>query len=323
MNKSVKIGLIVAACLVLAGCVLFTAALGAADWDLKKLGTAEYGKESFELNDAFSRISIRSDTSDITFLPSEDGKCRVELYGPENALRSVTVTDRTLVIEVKAPENWLDRFTLFSFDAPSMTVYLPGAEYEKLDVEESTGDIRIPKDFAFGQVQIGLSTGDIDWAASASGEIRIEGSTGDILLHGTSAGSLVLKVSTGRVELKSVDCKAQIDLSVTTGKNVLTDVSCRELVSTGNTGDISLKNVIAVEQIRLERSTGDVRLEACDASALSIVTTTGDVSGTLLSSKLFRTQTGTGRVDVPDTSAGGECFIRTTTGDIKMSCQKN
>ena len=68
----------------------------------------------------------------------------------------------------------------------------------------------------------------------------------------------------------------------------------------------------------LRRSTGDVELNACDAGGLSLKTTTGDVTGTLLSEKVFITDTSTGDVSVPKTTSGGKCEISTTTGDIRI-----
>ena len=48
-------------------------------------------------------------------------------------------------------------------------------------------------------------------------------------------------------------------------------------------------------------------------------THTGDVSGNLLSDKVFITETDTGRIDVPKTTTGGKCEIKTDTGDIRIS----
>ena len=47
-------------------------------------------------------------------------------------------------------------------------------------------------------------------------------------------------------------------------------------------------------------------------------TGTGNVTGSLLTEKIFLTETGTGRVEVPQTATGGKCQIRTGTGDIRI-----
>jgi len=48
-------------------------------------------------------------------------------------------------------------------------------------------------------------------------------------------------------------------------------------------------------------------------------TDTGDIRGSLLSSKVFLADSGTGKVDVPKTVTGGKCQVHTDTGDIKIT----
>ena len=105
-------------------------------------------------------------------------------------------------------------------------------------------------------------------------------------------------------------------INVSTGKTNLTDIKCKSLISDGSTGDFSLKNVIATEKFSIERSTGDVKFDDCDANEIWIKTDTGDVTGKLLSEKIFITETSTGDVNVPKSTNGGKCEITTSTGDI-------
>ena len=90
------------------------------------------------------------------------------------------------------------------------------------------------------------------------------------------------------------------------------------MLSSGNTGDIVLDNVITEEKLSLERSTGDVRFESCDAAEIFVKTDTGDVTGTLLTDKVFLAQSNTGELAVPNSVVGGRCEISTNTGDIKI-----
>ena len=76
--------------------------------------------------------------------------------------------------------------------------------------------------------------------------------------------------------------------------------------------------MFAAETISIERSTGDVGFDRCDAGALEIATGTGDVAGSLLSDKVFIARSGTGRINVPETTSGGTCRIHTDTGDIHI-----
>lgn len=319
MRKTTKVWLIIAASLVLIGCILFVGIMSALRWDFKKLSTVEYETNTYEINETFDDISINTDTADIVFAFSDDGKCRVECHEEENAKHSVTVEDGILTIEVIDERSLFDYIANISFDSTKITIYLPKAEYTSLLIQEDTGDVEIPKDFTFKDIDISLSTGDVDFCASASEMIKIETSTGDIRVENISAGSLELSVTTGKVTVSSVTCKGDVTVGVSTGNVYLTDIACKSVVSSGSTGDISLDNVIAAENFSIERSTGDIKFDSSDAAEIFVETSTGYVTGTLLTDKVFITQTDTGRVDVPKTATGGRCEINTDTGDIKIN----
>lgn len=317
MKKATKVWLITAGSLVLIGCVLFAVVMSMLKWDFSKLSTVKYETSTHEVGKEFSDISISTDTADIVFALSDDGKCRVECYEEERTKHSVTVENNTLVIKIIDVRNWCD-YIGFRFGSPKITVYLPKIEYNALYINESTGNISIPKDYSFGNVDISVSTGDVDFLAAAREAVKIKTSTGNIGVGNNSVGSLDLSVTIGRVTVSVMTCKGDIALGISTGKAYLTDIVCKSVISSGSTGDISLKNVIATEKFSIERSTGSVKFDGSDAAEIFVKTNTGDVTGDLLSEKVFVTQTDTGDVDVPETIAGGKCEINTDTGDIKI-----
>lgn len=318
MKRASKIWLMTGVCLVLIGALTFVGVMAANHWDLSALGGAKYETSTYEIREAFNNISIRSDTADISFMPSDDAECRVVYRDRPKIGLSASVRDGTLTIETVDTRKWYE-FAAFSFGSSEMEVYLPRSEYASLSIDESTGDIVIPKDLTFESIGVSVSTGDVDCRASSSGPIRIAAGTGNINAENISAGALELSVSTGKVTVRSVVCAGDAGVTVSTGKTTLTDVSCKNLFSDGSTGDITLENVIAEETITVERSTGDVRLDKSDAAELLIKTDTGDVSGTLLSEKIFIVQSDTGRIKVPETTSGGKCKITTDTGDITVA----
>lgn len=314
--------IITAFALIAFGMLVLIMALSSVGWDFSKLGTGNYETNSYEITEDFENILIETDTANVTLIPSFDGKCSVVCYEQSNVKHSVLVRDGALAVSVEDTRKWYE-YIGFNFTKPTITLYIPAGDYATLSIESDTGDVEIPKELSFKSIYVNESTGDVRNYASASEKIKIDTSTGDIRVEGISAGSLELSVSTGKITATDIISEGDFKAEVTTGKSDLTDISCKNLISDGDTGDISLKNVIASERFYIERDTGDVILDGCDATEIFIETDTGDVTGTLLSPKVFIAETNTGRHDVPKTVTGGRCEITTDTGDIRISLTEN
>ena len=108
----------------------------------------EYETNIHEVHEVFNSISIRTDTADIAFVPSDDEMCKVVCYEDAKKRHTIEVQDGTLMINVVNNKKWYDYIGV-NIDSPKITVYLPEAEYSSLVIEESTGDIKISKDFGF------------------------------------------------------------------------------------------------------------------------------------------------------------------------------
>lgn len=318
MSKTMKTWLIAAAALVAIGLMTFAVIMTINGWDFAKLGTGKYETNTYELNERFSSISIKSDTADIVFVSADDIKCKVVCYEEENARHSVSVADGVLTVTLVDTRKWYKHIGI-NFRTPKITIYLPEAEYASLVVDESTGDIEIANDFKFESIDVSVRTGDVKCYASAAEIIRIAATTGDIRVAEISVGLLELSVSTGNVTVSSVTCNGDVKVSVSTGKTYLTDLVCQSVLSSGSTGDIFLKNVIATEKFSIKRSTGDVIFDGSDATEIFVETDTGDVEGSLLTDKVFITKTDTGNINVPSSITGGKCEITTDTGDVKIT----
>lgn len=310
--------IIISIILIVLGIALFAVSAYSVDWDFTKLGAGKYETSSHEISEEFSSISIKTNTADIVFAPSEDGVCRVISYEDVKEKHSVKVTDGILTIEVNNEKKWYD-YIGFYFKKPRLTVYLPDAQYADLLIDASTGDAKIPENFRFASVDISVSTGDVECEASVSGKLKIRTTTGDIEISDLSAAEIELTVSTGDIEAEDIMCEGNIGITVSTGETSLDDVKCKSLSSSGNTGNISLEKVIVRENLSVKRSTGDVIFEDSDAAEIFVETSTGNVKGSLLSEKIFITKTDTGKIDVPKTVTGGKCEIITDTGNIKIT----
>ena len=298
MSTKSKIWLIVAISLMLVGGIIFVGTMAALNWNFLGLNTTQYETNKYNVSEEFSNISINTDTTDVVFLKSDDGNCKIECFERENENHTVTVLDGMLKIDINDTRKWYDHITFFGFDTPQLKIYLPQNNYGALFINVSTGDIKIPDSFTFEGIDIKGSTGDVNCKASVTNDLKINISTGCTKIDNITADN--------------------INLMVSTGETYLTDVKCNSLVSSGDTGDIIFKNVDAGKEFNVTRSTGDIKFDQCDADELYIKTSTGDVEGKLCTSKIFICETNTGDIIVPPTTEGGNCQVITDTGDIKM-----
>ena len=300
------------------GLVLFAVSTSANGWQFQKLSAENLETNTYTVTDPFESISIETNTADIVFTPSPDGKCQVVCYEHENARHEVKLTGSTLTVTEINRKEWYEHIGIYT-ESPKIQIFLPGEACRDLFIADHTGDIRIPADFRFGSVDIQTSTGDVQTAASVTGHLRIATSTGHVRLTDAAAGSIDLSVSTGHVDVQNVTCDGDLSVRVNTGKSLLTDVSCANFTSTGSTGKLELKQVTASGSFSITRSTGDVEFDRCDAAQITVETDTGDVEGSFLSPKIFFTETDTGDIDVPKSTSGGTCSVTTDTGDIELA----
>ena len=279
MRKKCKICTIVAVSLILTGCIIFGGVMTVLKWDFTKLSTVKYETNDYLIAEYFKDISIKTNTADIAFLPSENTQTKIICHEQSTLKHSVAVKDGTLTVELIDTRRWYDCIGI-SFGTPKITVYIPSGEY--------------------GALKIKTSTGNIDAA--------------DI-----SADLVDFSVTTGEITATNIKSNGDIKISVSTGKANITNAQSKNFISNGNTGNIMLKNTIAKEKINVKRSTGDVKFENCDANEILITTDTGSVTGSLMSEKVFIAKTDTGHINVPKTVNGGRCEITTDTGNIKIT----
>ncbi len=315
MSKKAKIWLIISILFIIGG-IIVLGVMSMFNWDFSKNSSKDFITSEYTL-DNFENLSINTKISHIKILPSEDSKASVVCYELKNAKHSVFVKENTLNIKFKDERKWYEHIKV-SFACPKISIYLPEEVYKTLNINSSTGDIEIAKDFTFQNIKIQESTGNVKNFASATNEIEINATTGDVLIENISAKSLKIALSTGKISVLKADLKDDIKLKVSTGKTEISNTTCQNLVSSGSTGDMQMEKVIANGTFSIDRTTGNINLKKCDASGLFIKTSTGDVEGSLMSEKVFIAKTDTGDIDLPKTTGGGKCEIISDTGDIKI-----
>ena len=303
MSKTAKIWLIVAGSLTALGALMVVGALAMIHWNPAEFGAAAYTTDTYEITDSFDSVSVDASAADTVFRLSDNKTCKIDCRGTKGMKFKTSVQNKTLTVKAEADPDWTVRLSSL-FNHPQITVYLPEKQYRQLAVVSAAGDVLIPGDFSFDSISINAATTDVDCAASVSGDLQIHCVTGDVTLSSLSAGDIDIAVTTGDIRLKDVAAKGDVTVNTTTS-------------------DILLSNTYASKEITLGAVTGDILFDRSDASQITAQTTTGDITGTLCSDKIFSVKTTTGDTDVPDTARGGNCVLTTGVGDICIRIEKN
>ena len=273
-------------------------------------------EKEYDLTESFENIEIDIDTADIEFIKSDVNK--VKVTEKEKEYHKVNVIDNRLVIRSYNELKWFERIFNFSFKKMKVQIYLNKTSFDKLNINESTGDIKMPSDFNFNDAIVNLSTGDVSFNAKVTNDLSIDSSTGKVTIRNFDGRDIVINGSTGDLELINSVLTGDLVVSRSTGDITLANVRANNLKGKTSNGDFTLVDVLITNQINVKTSTGDIELDGSDAATLYIETTTGKVTGTLLTEKVFVVETSTGKVNVPKTQSGGLCEIHTSTGKVNI-----
>ena len=130
------------------------------------------------ITEGFSDVKIDANTASIGVFPSENGECRIECEKKQGFDFVCRVAYGELKIELVDNRKWYMR--IFDFGKDSLKLYLPSEIYGTLDIDASTGKIRL-SEINFKDVSITSSTGNIDIKSSVlSGDFEIDVGTGDV-----------------------------------------------------------------------------------------------------------------------------------------------
>jgi len=284
MSKLAKIWLIVALVLIISGSVIFASVMTVNGWDFTKLSTMEYVTNTYEHVGKINNIIIETSTADITLEFQVVSYPYGRVECYEMEKAQHSVSFEDGNLVIKEVDNRKwYDYIGINFDTTKITVCLPHSWFDNVTIKTSTGDVQV-KSLCGTTINISVTTGDTTLTDVQCNNLSCTGSTGDV---------------------------------------TFANLQCDNLICTGSTGDVTLSNVVGKEDLTVVRSTGDVALNDCDAATISVRVATGDVTGNLLSGKIFNVNSSTGTIAVPENSPGGICNITTTTGDIHITANMN
>ena len=169
---------------------------------------------------------------------------------------------------------------------------------------------------------LGTNSGDNVLDSVSSEQLNITSVSGNVtVINGNISSDTYIETSSGNVEITDSVCAGQ-SLSTNSGNLALHSVRFDTLALDTTSGCAELFDVISKESIILQSVSGELLFSGMDAQHIEIISSSGSVSGSLLTPKEFITETASGYVEVPPSDEdAGLCFISTASGDIIINMQ--
>ena len=330
--------ILISVLLVISGLVVSFISLCMVDFKLSKLSNLTYVENEYTDLESFENIDIDS-SFNINIFPSADGKIKIDCHESEELYNNVEIKNNILFITDNDTRKWYEKaFALFQIKPMSVDIYLPDSDYKDLEISAGSGDIFVSEGFYFENADLSCSSGDIEFKASSKDEINISCSSGSVFLANSKAKNINLRTSSGACEAEYINAENDITIKSSSGKIELNHCQTQNLSVNTTSGGCELESINADSDIKIESKSGSceavhaiakndfiaeatsgtVYLDLCDAANLSINTKSGSVRGTLLSEKIFFTNTKSGKVSVPDSLTGGKCEVSTASGSINL-----
>jgi DUF4097 and DUF4098 domain-containing protein YvlB len=336
MRTKKIMALIIAGILFVGGAVVGVFGLSLMKFDFKELTTIKAVERTVDITEEFTSISIDAKVFDISLVLTE-GQSKVEIKENQKFPHSLSVVDGCLKIIADEKDEWYNNIGTFYTPNYFIVVHLAKAEYDALDINMTTGDIVVNKEFTFGSANVKTTTGDINFYAKVNETLTAKVTTGDLLIDGVSAKNIELKGTSSDISLNGVVATENITAENTTGDMIFSGVTADSISSNGSTGDFEISdstaNSLTVERgtgdISISRSviktwlieatTGDVEINDADGETIEISTTTGKVEGVFSTPKIFSASSTNGSISVPNSTEGGICKVKTTSGRIELA----
>ena len=309
MSKVTKVILITAGALVALGIIVTVLGVIILRNTAKKAenNPATYTHMEKIIDDDFDNIYIHEISHDVIVRPSEDGEVKIDYYDADKYIHKIEVKNDTLRIavnEIDTSKPWYENITIinpFQNDESDhqLIIYLPEDSYGSLEISSVSADVTIPEDYAFENVSVSTSSGEVHTDCVATGEINAASISGNVTMKNVNATKFEIDTTSGEITLTDCKVAGTLEIDTTSGDIKLTDVEVNEL-------DVSTVS-------------GGLKLSSLVTETANIDTTSGDITGTIAGEHEYDIDTVSGDVDTPSNIRGASLIeISTVSGDVNL-----
>ena len=291
--KRIKIILWIGVVLLFLGSIIFAVAFAVSDFRFDFLSNVQTVTKRFEesADNPIQSVVIDFDNTEIEVRVQDNIDALTIEYpqaqnkkGENISEIKVEETDGKISI-VESDKTHINLFS-WNFKSPTLVVYLPQERVYALDLQTTTGAIRLNSGtLNVSKITLKATTGLIstkDCTVSSTGEARFETTTGIVSVGKLSAQTVVLKTTTGNLETLGTITADTVQANATTGDLKITGKICANAITLATTtGDLNARISGKKEDysILVSHSTGDsnVSEQTGGAKTLNVSCTTGDI----------------------------------------------
>lgn len=185
---------------------------------------------------------------------------------------------------------------------------------------ESISGFKQIENLTASNVTVNASSGGAMLQNISAGTLCTTAVSGDIhILSGNFSGTTYLETGSGNIQIADSGCGEQT-LQTDSGSVTLQNISGSSLNAGSSSGTILVENACYTGNLLARTTSGEILLNGADAGTLELFSSSGDISGNLLSPKIFITETSSGHVRIPPSDEGsGTCHASTVSGNISIS----
>lgn len=321
MKKSTIVILIVSLCLLVSGVIICGGVLLLYDnfaFDFENNGNVSYAERTETLSEKFVNVDADSLSGGIELFPSSADECVIECSESDNVRFDIKVDGDTLMVKRIDTRKWY-QFIRIGFSKEYIKIYLPQGEYKDIALKTSSGKIVVNDGLTCDNLTATSTSGSIRaYTLNAEDTIELYSTSGSVVADTITAKNLTTSSTSGKTTIGNLEISGALDANATSGNIEISQVNCNSVSVDNSSGSIVLSGVISESSFDVSNTSGKIELLGCDAQSLDIKNISGGVRGTLLSDKVFVASSTSGKVRVPDTTQGGVCKVRTTSGSIDI-----
>ena len=132
-----------------------------------------------------------------------------------------------------------------------------------------------------------------------------------------------METSSGDIRMDALLDVQTLDITTSSGDILLNEGTLSSLTVESSSGEMEFYELAVSGHTQLHSSSGDIELTEFTTATMGIQTSSGDVQCQLITPMNYHVRTNSGSVNIPErNSAGGDCDIRTSSGNIKITIKE-